>query len=312
MDSQIFDTIIIGGGPAGLSASIYAVRKNLKVLLLTKTVGGEAALSNGIENYLGFTLIKGADLVAKFKEDVERFEGKGLNLIEGVEVKALTGAFPNFEIKTDDGKIYKAKTVIIASGRNPRMLGIKGEKEFLGKGVAVCATCDGPFYKDKDIVIVGGGNSALDTASTLIKVAKLVTIVNNTDALRGDSILLDNVKNAGNVTIINNSDAVEILGDQVASGVRIKNKMSNKEQVLSAEAVFVEIGWMPAVEFDKLTRKNENNEILVDESGATSETGIWAAGDVNSQWGDQIIIAAGKGAKTALAVAKFLSKTVNS
>ncbi len=309
MEPEIFDVIIIGGGPSGLSAAIYTVRKNLTVLIITKNVGGEAVLSNSIENYLGFTLITGADLAGKFREDVTRFEGKGLWLKEGVQALELSGTFPNFQVKASDGNIYKSKTVIIASGRNPRMLGIPGEKEFLGKGVSVCATCDGPLYLDKEVVVVGRGNSALDTAATLIKVAKSVTLVNNTADVKGDEILLQNIKNAPNAKMINNSEAVEILGEQFVTGIRIKDQSSSHEETIPSQAVFVEIGWTPAVEFDKITRKNDQNEIMVDGAGASSETGIWAAGDVNDQWGDQIIIAAGKGAKTALAVAKFLSKT---
>lgn len=306
---DIFDVIIIGAGPAGLSAAIYAVRANLKVLVISKTIGGEAVFSNNIENYLGFTPLKGIDLVNKFREDVERFEDKGLTLKEGEQVIDISGVFPNFKVKTKEGVVYKSKTVIIASGRVPRMLGVPGEKEYLGKGVAVCATCDGPFYKDKDIVIVGGGNSALDTASTLIKVARSVTIVNNTADVVGDGVLLQNVKNASNVKIINNAQAIEIVGDKFVTGIKIKDQQTNQETLLPTQGIFVEIGWIPAVEFDRITRKNEKNEIMVDEGGATSETGIWASGDVNSQWGDQIIIAAGKGAKAALAVTKFLSKT---
>lgn len=306
-----FDVIIIGAGPAGLSAAIYAVRANLKVLVVSKTIGGEAVFSNNIENYLGFTPLKGIDLVNKFREDVERFESRGLILKEGEEVVDISGAFPNFKVKTKQGVIYQSKTVVIASGRKPRMLGIPGEKEFLGKGVTVCAVCDGPLYKDKDVVIVGGGNSALDTASTLTKVAKSVTLVNNTANVAGDAVLLENVKSASNVKIINNANAVEIQGNQFVSGIKIKSQQTNQEQLLPAEGIFIEIGWTPAVEFDRITRKNEQNEIMVDEGGATSETGVWATGDVNSQWGDQIIIAAGKGAKTAIAVAKFLSKTLH-
>src|SRR3990167_10356819 len=160
MDSmpRIFDTIIIGGGPAGITAAIYAVRKNLKVLLITKDIGGQAALSGDIENYPGFSLITGADLAKKFREDVFNFENNGLWIKEGVEVTDLSGSDPDFIVKTTEDE-YHSKTIIIASGRIPKMLGVPGEKELLGKGVATCATCDGPFYKEKDVAIVGGGNS---------------------------------------------------------------------------------------------------------------------------------------------------------
>ncbi len=308
MEPEIFDTIIIGGGPAGISAAIYTVRKNLKVLLLTKTIGGEAALSGDVENYPGFTMITGADLARKFREELMTFENQGLWVKEGVEVTGLEGADPDFIVKTSDNNSYHGKTVIIASGRNPKMLNIPGEKELLGKGVATCATCDAPFYKDKDVVVVGGGNSALDAAFSLIKVVRSVTFINTTDTLRGDEILLKNVTSSPKVKVLNHHQAVEILGDQAVGGIKIKDNQSGQEQVLTVSGVFIEIGWTPSSSFDTITNKNDKGEIEVDEYGASSVPGIYAAGDVNNTWGEQIVIAAGEGAKTALRVAEHLSK----
>lgn len=305
---EIFDTIVIGGGAAGITAAIYTVRKNLKVLLLTKIIGGQAALSGDVENYPGFTMITGADLARKFREDLMNFENKGLWIKEGVEVTDLSGADPDFIAKTADGGQYHGRTVIIASGRIPKMLGIPGEKELFGKGVATCATCDAPFYKDKDVAIVGGGNSALDAAFSLQKVARTVVIINTTDTLRGDEILMKNVTSSPKVKVLNNHEALEILGDQAVGGVKIKNRQTGHQQVIPVSGVFVEIGWTPATSFDKLTNKNDKGEIEVDEYGATSVPGIYAAGDVNDVWGEQIVIAAGEGAKTALRVAEHLSK----
>lgn len=308
MEPEIFDTIIIGGGAAGIAAAIYTVRKNLKVLMVTKDIGGQAALSSDVENYPGFTMITGADLARKFREELMVFENKGLWVKEGVEAVDLSGADPDFSVKASDGNSYHAKTVIIASGRNPKLLNIPGEKELLGKGVATCATCDAPFYRDKDVAVVGGGNSALDAAFSLIKVARSVTIINNTDALRGDEILLKNVTQSLKVKVLNNHQALEILGDQAVGGVKIKDNQSGQEQILPVSGVFIEIGWIPSATFDKLTNKNDKGEIEVDEYGATSVPGIYAAGDVNDIWGEQIVIAAGEGAKTGLRVAEHLSK----
>ncbi len=309
---EVFDTIIIGAGAAGIAAAIYAVRKNLKVLVLTKDIGGQAVLSGDVENYPGFTMITGADLAKKFKEELMTFEKMGLWMKEGVEVVDLNGADPDFSVKTSDGNNYHSKTVIIASGRNPKMLGIPGEKELFGKGVATCAACDAPFYKDKDVVVIGGGNSALDTAFSLIKIARSLVIINTTDALRGDEILLKNVTSSPKVKVLNNFEALEILGDQAVGGVKIKNKATNEERILTVSGVFVEIGWTPSTSFDKLTDKNDKGEIEVDAYGATSIPGIYAAGDVNDIWGEQIVIAAGEGAKTALRVAEHLSKVPHS
>lgn len=309
MDSElpkIFDTIIIGAGPSGITASIYAVRKNLKVLVLTKNIGGQAAFSGDIENYPGFTMINGADLVKQFRMELINFENQGLWFKEGVEVVDLSGADPDFLVKTSDGNVYHGKTVIIASGRNPKMLNIPGEKELMGKGVGTSATCDAPFYSMKDVAVIGGGNSALDAAFSLIKVARSVTLVNNTDNLRGDEILLKNVTSSPKVKVLNNTEALEILGERGVGGVKIKN--NNGEEILPVTGVFVEIGWTPSTGFDKLTDKNDSGEIEVDEYGATSIPGIYACGDVNNIWGEQIVIAAGEGSKTALRVAEHLSK----
>ncbi len=308
MEPEIYDTIIIGGGAAGITAAVYAVRKNLKVLLITKNIGGQTALSGDVENYPGFTMITGADLARKFKEELLRFENQGLWIKEGVEVTNLSGASPEFTVTTAEGENYHGKTVIIASGRIPRMLGVPGEKELLGKGVASCVTCDAPLYVMKDVAIVGGGNSALDVAFGLIKIARSVIIINNTDTLRGDSILMTNVTNSPKVKVLNESEAVEILGDQVVSGIKIRELNTKEEQVIPVSGVFIEIGWTPSTLFDKLTSKNKQGEIEVDAYGATSVPGIYAAGDVNNIWGEQIVIAAGEGAKTALKVAEHFSK----
>lgn len=307
-EPEIFDTIIIGAGAAGITAAIYAVRKNLQVLMLTKNIGGQAALSGDVENYPGFTMISGAELARRFREELTNFENKGLWIKEGVEVTDLSGAEGNFTLVTAEGKSYRGKTVIIASGRIPKMLNIPGERQFFGKGVATCTACDAPFYKDKDVAVVGGGNSALDAAYSLQKVARSVTIINNTDQLRGDEILMENVTTSPKVQVLNNHEALEILGDQAVGAVKIKNNQTHKERVLPVSGVFVEIGWTPATSFDKLTDKNDKGEIEVDAYGATSVSGIYACGDVNNIWGEQIVIAAGEGAKTALRVAEHISK----
>lgn len=309
-EPEIFDTIVIGGGASGITAAIYAVRKNLKVLMLAKTIGGQAALSGDVENYPGFTMITGADLASKFRGDLLAFEGKGLWVREGIEVVELSGADPNFSVKTKDGNEYHAKTVIIASGRIPKMLGVPGEKEFLGKGVVTCATCDAPFYKDKDVAVVGGGNCALDATFSLQKVARSITIINITDALRGDSILMKNVTSSPKVKVLNNHEVLAVLGEGAVGGIKVKDKQTGEEQILPVSGVFIEIGWTPSASFDKLTDKNDKGEIKVDQFGATSIPGIYACGDVNDQVGEQIVIAAGEGAKTGLKVAEYLSKTL--
>lgn len=307
---EVFDTIVIGGGASGITAAIYTVRKNLKVLMLTKNIGGQAALSGEVENYPGFTMITGAELARKFREELAAFENKGLWIKEGFEVTDLSGQEPEFNVRTSDGSVYHGRTVVIASGRIPKMLGVPGERELLGRGVATCATCDIPSYKDKDVAVVGGGNSALDAAFSLQKITRSVTIINITDSLRGDGILMKNVTSSPKVKVLNSHEVLEILGEGAVGGVKIRNKQSNEEQVLTVSGVFIEIGWTPAAAFDRLTDKNDKGEIKVDQFGATSIPGIYACGDVNDQPGEQIVIAAGEGAKTGLQAAEYLSKTL--
>lgn len=307
-EPDVYDTIIIGAGASGIAAAIYAVRKSLKVLMVSKDIGGQAALSGGIENYPGFTMISGLDLAAKFRDEIERFKGDGLWVKEGVAVTSIEGSEGKFVVKTATNS-YHSRTVIIASGRVPKMLGIVGEKEFFGKGVATCATCDAPLYKGRDVAVVGGGNSALDAAFSLMKLAKSVTIVNITESLRGDDILLKNVTEAADVLVLNNYETLEVIGQNSVEGLKIKNKASGEEKVLNVNGIFVEIGWKPSIDFvPPQVEKNDKNEIVVDEFGKTSFDGIWAAGDVNNLWGEQIVIAAGEGAKAGLMVAEHIGK----
>ncbi|OGE72466.1 hypothetical protein A3H40_04460 [Candidatus Daviesbacteria bacterium RIFCSPLOWO2_02_FULL_38_15] len=308
MEPEIFDVIIIGAGPAGIASAIYAVRKSLKVLILTKTVGGQAANSSEVENYPGFTMITGRDLAKQFRLELLNFENNGLWLKEGVEVTNLSGVCPDFIVETSEGQKYHGKTILIASGRIPKQLSVPGEKELFGRGVATCTTCDAPFYLMKDVAVVGGGNSALDAAFALQKVAKSVTIINIGPNLQGDAILLKNVTSSPKVKVLNNCKILEILGEQAVGGIKVRDNTINQEQIIPVSGVFVEVGWTPSTGFDKLTKKNQKGEIEVDEYGATSAPGIYAAGDVNDIWGEQIVIAAGEGAKAALKLAEYLSK----
>ncbi len=307
IEPEKFDIIIIGGGPAGITAAIYAVRKSLKVLLIAKEVGGQAARSGDVENYPGFTMITGVDLASKFREEVNRFQGEGLWIKEGVVAKLISGEENNFTVETDTSK-YQGKTVIVATGREPKMLNIPGEKEFFGKGVATCATCDAPLYKGKEVAVIGGGNSALDAAFSLLKIAKSVTVVNISESLVGDEVLKNNVTQSSKVTVLNDSTAVEIQGDSFVTGVKVQNTKTHEEKVIPVDGVFIEIGWTPAVDLVPQLAKDKHNQIVVDEYGKSSVAGIWAAGDVNNLWGEQIVIAAGEGAKVALSVAEHVSR----
>lgn len=308
---EIFDVIIIGAGPAGLSGAIYASRKSLKTLVISRDIGGQAALSNDIENYLGFSLIKGTELTEKFREHLDHFKDS-LTLQEGAEVKSISrnplGDQPGFLVGSGDGKKYIGRTLLIASGRTPRLLGIPGEKELFGKGVAVCATCDAPFYKEKEVAIIGGGNSALDAAIPLLKVATCVYIVNLNEKLSGDAVMLKQVESASCVKIYNNSQTTKILGENFVTGIEILDNKNKSSRTLAVSGVFIEVGWVPNAPFDQLTEKDVLGQIKVDNECRTSVKGVWAAGDINDLWGEQIVIASGEGSKAALSINNYLSK----
>lgn len=302
----MYDVIIVGAGPAGISAAIYSVRKNLKTLVVTKDIGGQAAISGDIENYLGFTVITGPDLAQKFKQHVEEFEA--LELVEGTAVTKLEKKNNHFAVTASNGKIYEVRSVIIASGRQPKLLGIPGETEFLGKGVSTCATCDGPLYRDKDVAVVGGGNSAMDAVYSLIKIAGKIYILNITPELAGDEILKKQVLASQNVDYIGNVQTSKILGDSKVTSVEYLDKTTGETKNLAVDGVFIEIGYSPATAFDKLTQKDNFGQIIVNDDLETGIPGLFAAGDVNNLWGEQIVIAAGEGAKAALKAAEYLAR----
>lgn len=302
----MYDVIIIGAGPAGMTASIYTARKKLKTLLLTKQMGGQMVWSNDVENYTGFSMISGADLTLKFKEHLQHVT-EDLEVREGVEVTNIDRNITTFEVTTQSNETLFAKAVIIASGKEPRHLGIPGENKFFGRGVAVCATCDAPLYKNKDVVVVGGGNSAMDALLALSKVARRIYSVNVNEHLRGDDVFRRKVESTPNITFYNSAKALGVVGDTHVTGLSIQ-KVDGGLEFLNASGIFVEIGYMPSNSFDKLTDKNEMGEVKVDQNLQSSVPGLFAAGDINNAWGEQIIIAAGEGAKAAIAAANYLNQ----
>lgn len=302
----MYDVIIIGAGPAGMTAAIYTARKKLNTLVLAKEAGGQMVWSSDVENYSGFTMITGADLTLKFEENLAALKDC-LEMKLGVEVVGLEKNITSFEVNDKAGNQYFAKTIIIASGKTPKHLGVPGETEYYGHGVATCATCDAPLYKDKVVAVVGGGNSALDATLTLAKVAKTVYVVNINQVLSGDNVVKEKVEHSGNVKIMNNTKTLAVLGDKVVTGLEVQPFAQDK-QTLSVSGVFVEIGYEPSIAFDNLTKKNEHGEIVVDGNLQSNIPGLFAAGDINDAWGEQIIIAAGEGAKAAMAVSIYLNK----
>lgn len=295
------DLIIIGAGPAGITASVYAARKRLSLLVIARDIGGQAALSGDIENYTGYQFITGPELTQKFQEHMNSFDIK-VNMPE--EAKEIKREGDLISTVTDKGK-YLSKTLIIATGAKPRPLNVEGEKEFKNKGVTYCATCDGPLFKNKTIAIIGGGNSALDAALQMIKLSPGIYIINIARRLTGDPIMAEKVLGAPNAEVLNNTKVKRIYGDIFVKGIEVEQE--GKLLDLKLQGVFIEIGLIPNSDFANPVEKNKANEIIVDYYNRTNIDGIFACGDVTNIPEKQIIVACGEGAKAALSAFKYLS-----
>ena len=295
------DLIIAGAGPAGITASIYAVRKRMNLLVISRDIGGQAALSGEIANYTGYQFISGPELALKFQEHINAF-GVKLKLPE--EARDIKREDNRIRLFTDKGE-YLARTVIIATGSHPRLLNVGGEREFKNKGVTYCATCDGPLFKDKAIAIIGGGNSALDAALQMINISPKIYIIDISPQLSADSIMIEKVLKSTNIEILNNTKVERIYGDIFVKGIEVEK--DGRPLDLKLQGVFIEIGLIPNSDFAKVVKKNNSEEIIIDHSNQTSVEGIFACGDVTNVQEKQIIVACGEGAKAALSVFKYLS-----
>jgi len=307
--SNLYDIIIIGAGPAGMTAGVYTARKKLKTLIISKDIGGQAAWSSDIENYLGFSMITGPDLVKKFEDHLEEFKEDIELRISISGIKSIKKKAKHFTVTTGDGKSETTKAVIIAGGKVPRLLGVPGEKEFLNRGVAYCAWCDGPLFKGKDVAIIGGGNSALDSVLNVSKVAKQIYVINITNELTGDKTMIDKVMDLPHVRVMNSTEVAAIEGDKFVTSIRIKSRDGGLQKDLPLSGVFVEVGSLPATDYLKgLVKLNKAGEIIIDEYNMTSVSGIFAAGDITTVIEKQIITAAGEGAKAAIQASQYLAK----
>lgn len=303
----LYDVLIIGGGPAGMNAALYSKRKGAEVGILAKDLGGQVTSTSYVENYLGYEHLTGVELIDNFKDHVKKLNVpitefstvESIKLSEGENIK---------ELKVSDGTIYRTRSIIIATGSKPRKLNIPGEAEFAGKGVAYCAICDGPFFTDEDIIVTGGGNSAVEAAIDLAKIANKVTLVHRSD-FRADKILVEELMKLKNVEVKLKTQILEIVGDTMMNGIKVLDKSNNQEYSISAKGIFVEIGYLPNNEvFKDILDLNDRGEIIVDKYGKTSVDGIFAAGDVTDVPYKQIIISAADGAKCALSANEYLNK----
>jgi alkyl hydroperoxide reductase subunit F len=298
----MYDLIIIGAGPAGITATVYAARKKMDFLVISGDIGGQAAWSGDIENYTGYQFITGPELASKFEEHMRKY---GVAVKEAESVLDLRKIDDKIVVKTDKGQ-YESRTAIVASGKRSRELSVPGEKEFKNKGLTYCATCDGPLFADKDVAVIGGGNSALDAVLQLMKIARRIYLINIVPHLTGDPVMIDKVHESGIVTVMNNAKVLEITGGEMVSGIKVR--YDGEEKTLPVEGIFVEIGLMPNSHFAPDLEKNALGEIKVDCHNRTNIPGIFAAGDVTDVPEKQIIIAAGEGSKASLSAFKYLNQ----
>jgi len=299
-----YDLIIIGGGPAGITAGIYAARQRLKTLLITKDFGGQMAKKAvPIENYPGYKEISGLKLIQKFKEHLDKFEID----VEMDSVIKIEKIDKNFIVTSENKKQFEAKAVIIASGADPRPLKVSWEKEFIGKGVSYCTSCDAPLFSNKTVAVIGGGNSGFEAAIALSKWAKKIYILEYGQEIKADIKNQEIVEKAGKSEVVTNAVLKEIRGDKFVNSIIYEDRKTGQKKELKVEGVFVEIGLIPATGFVRdLVDFTERGEIKIDPK--TCETGtpwIFAAGDVADIRDKQIIIAAAEGAKAALSAFEY-------
>jgi len=303
----MYDLLIIGGGPAGLTAAIYAARSNLKVLILTESVGGQVSVSYRVENYPGFVSISGMDLAARFEEHVK---SQGVEIrLEPVENILQNTSAQVFKAFTPSGK-YGGKAVILAMGGEREKLDVPGEAEFIGRGVSYCATCDGFFFKGLDVAVVGGGSAALSSVLLLANLARKVYLIHRRKEFRGEPIRVTQIKALKNVELVLDSVVEEIRGDTAVKSILVKNKVTREKREIMLSGVFAEIGAKPASMLaQRLGVKLDNNGyIIVDSGQRTNIEGVFAAGDITtgSNFFGQIITAASEGAIAANSAYEYL------
>jgi len=302
----MYDSIIIGGGPAGMAAAIYLARQKINFLMLAGEVGGQTLWSSEVENYLGFHMINGQELVSKFQEHLKDYK-KDFKMISGEYVTDISQSDKGFSVKTD-ANVYESKTLLVATGTKHRDLGVPGEKDFYGKGVTYCATCDAPLFKDKQVHVIGGGNSAMEAALFLVKYASSVSIMSIDPELHGDEVMIEKIKQNPKIRFISQAKTIRITGEKFVNGIYYSGS-DGQEVHESTQGVFIEIGLKPVSDFINLVDKNDHAEIIVDKNNATSVKGIWAAGDVTDITEKQIAVAVGEGSKAALQILKYLQNS---
>jgi alkyl hydroperoxide reductase subunit F len=306
ISGDVYDVLIVGAGPAGLTAGVYCARKMLNTIIISENIGGQALESWAIENYMGYRMITGEDLMKKFEEQV-----RTLNMrLELDRIVSISKEDKIFAVRTISENTFRSKTLILAQGNRPKKLGVANEEQYLGRGLSICSTCDGPLYKGKRIAIVGGGNSAIQTAVEMSDIAQSARLIVRSN-IRADPVYVRMLESKKNIAIQLNSQITALHGNKFLNAITIRNE-SGEEQKIDIDGVFVEIGWLPNTDIlDGFVALNDKKEIIVDVNCHTSMAGVFAAGDVTSIKGKQIIIASGEGAKAALEAHEYLLKSVS-
>lgn len=305
--NQLFDLIVIGGGPAGLNAALYSKRKGNITGIIAGQLGGQIINTSIVENYLGFESLTGVGLVDKFVDHVKALEIPALEYVMVDDIKTSNNIH---RLILNDGSEVRSKTVILATGSQSRKLNVPGEEALAGRGVAYCAICDAPLYKGKDVLIAGGGNAAVEAAIDLSKVAKSVTIVHRSQ-FRADQVLLDQMATKKNVSVHLQTPILEIAGKEFMTGVLAKDNNEGGLIEIEGDGIFIEIGHLPNTEtFKEIVALNDHGEVMIDEKGRTNIPGIFAAGDMTSVPYKQIIIATAQGATAALTANEYLNSLV--
>lgn len=302
----MYDTTILGGGPAGVAAGIYAARKKIKTLLVASEFGGQSIVSDDIQNWIGTTSISGVELAKNLEAHLRAQPDVDIKSPEkALEVKEKGAGF----LVVTDKDQYETKTVIITIGARRRKLNVPGEKQFDGKGVVYCSTCDAPLFAGKSVVVIGGGNAGLEAVQDLIPYAADIHLLTHGETLKGDTVTMQDIKKSAKFKdIILNADVTQIIGDKFVSGLKYKDNKTGQEKTLDVQGIFVEIGAIPNSEIVKdLVDLNQRGEIIIDhQTAATSRPGIWAAGDVTDERFKQNNISAGDAVKAALSVYNYL------
>lgn len=303
-ENTLYDVTVIGTGPAATSAAIYAVRKGLNVAMIGVKVGGQVLDTNDIENIIGTTTTTGAKYAESLEKHMKEYP---IAFKDGHLVKEVRKDGKDKILVTDDGKEYRTKTVIVATGAKHRHLGIPGEEEFTGKGVHFCTTCDGPFYKGLDVTIVGGGNSGVEAALDMSGIAKSVTLIEFMPELKADQVLQDKLAERENITVYKNTATKEVKGTEFVEKIVYANRDTNEDIEVKMDGLFIEIGLSANTSVvEGVVERNKIGEIIIDENNMTSEKGIFAAGDCTTVKHKQIVIAVGEGAKAALSAFNYL------